>query len=223
MLDTGFIRIPGDVGNPATFDYPVRHKIINAATTARIVQRERPDPVLADRFIEAARQLEKQGATGLISSCGYLSVLQDEVARAVSIPVILSSLSLIPMLQCSLGHQTVGVITADETQLSPDAFSSVNINPESLQIAGMESSKAFTEYILNSSATGPDVNRLRHDLETIAGNLLDANPTVSVLVLECTNLQPYAALLNRQFKLPVVGIVNAANLLWEISHPRNFQ
>ena len=223
MLDTGFQRIPGDVGNPVTFNYPVRYKIIKAATAASIVHSERPDIVLVNGFVDAARQLEAEGAIGLISSCGFLSVLQDDVANAVSIPVILSSLSLIPIMQSSMGHKSVGVIAADQTQLSPDAFSIVNIEPDSVYVTGMQSSKAFTELIFDSSGKDPDKQRLCQDLVDTARKLLNTNPTISILVLECTNLQPYAATLNKELKLPVVGIVNAANLLWEISRPCDFQ
>ena len=223
MLNTEFQRIPGDVGNPSTFNYPVRYKILKAATTARIVNSERPDSVLVNDFIDAARELEAEGAIGLISSCGFLSVLQDEVANAVSIPVILSSLNLIPIMQSSLGHRSVGVITADETQLSSKAFSTVNIDPQSVCVAGMQSSKAFAEFIFESPGSGPDKQQLCDDLVDTAQKLLTTKPDISIIVLECTNLQPYAAILNKELKLPVVGIVNAANLLWEISQPHDFQ
>lgn len=223
MLDTGFQRIPGDVGNPDTFGYPVSYKTVKDASAARIVHSERPDSVLVNGFVEAARQLEAEGAIGLISSCGFLSVLQDDVASAVSIPVILSSLSLIPIMQSSIAHKPVGVITADETQLSADAFSAANIKPDSVCVAGMQSSRAFTEFIFDSPGNGLDKNKLCHDLVDTARKLLNTNPAISMLVLECTNLQPYAATLRYQLNLPVVGIVNAANLLWEISQPGDFQ
>ena len=32
MLDTRFPRIPGDVGNPATWDFPVRYRVVEGAT-----------------------------------------------------------------------------------------------------------------------------------------------------------------------------------------------
>ena len=222
MLDTSFQRIPGDVGNPETFDYPVRYKIVEDATATRIVNIERPDDALASRFIDAARELEAQGAIGLISTCGFLSVLQNEVARAVSIPVMLSSLSLIPLLQLSYGYKSVGVITADETQLSDQALSAVGVEPQSVFIGGMRSSRIFKDFIFNSSGHPPDKHGLGADLLGIAKKLRDTNPDISVMVLECTNLQPYAPALHEQLKLPVAGIINAANFLWEISQPQRF-
>ena len=226
MLDTGFERFPGDVGNPLTFNYPVRYKIIEGATATRIVNVERPDVALVGRFVDAARELEADGAIGLISSCGFLSILQLEVANAVSIPVMLSSLNLIPLMQMSLGTKAIGVITADETQLSSDALKAVNIKPDNICIVGMQSSIIFTDFIFASSARVLDeaLNKqgLCNDLIANAEKLLESNPDISALVLECTNLQPYAAILCSQLKLPVIGIVNAANFLWEISQPRQY-
>ena len=222
MLDTEFQRVPGDVGNHTTFNYPVRYKIIKGATPMQIVNVECPDKILVDRFIEGAQELEAQGAVGLISSCGFLSILQDEVAQSVSIPVILSSLNLIPLLQSSAGHKRVGVITADQTQLSAQALSNVNILPDSVCVIGMQSSSAFTQFIFGSADKKPDKLSLSNDLVTIANTLLSIHPQISVIVLECTNLQPYAASLNKALQLPIVGIVNAANLLWEMSSPRDY-
>ena len=222
MLDTAFTRVEGDVGNPDTFNYPVRYKKIKGATAARIVNVESPDEVLVSRFIEAARELEADGAVGLISSCGFLSVLQNQIANSVNIPVILSSLNLIPLMQSSLGHKAIGVITADDTQLSTQALAAGNIVPDSVHVTGMQSSKVFVEFIFESSNVDPDKQRLSQDLIDVAKTLLNTSPAVSILVLECTNLQPYAATLNKALKLPVIGIVNAANLLWEISQPLEF-
>ena len=55
MLDTRFPRGVGDIGNPATFDFPVRYKTAHGASPQRVV-RER-DPALLRPFIDAGRVL----------------------------------------------------------------------------------------------------------------------------------------------------------------------
>lgn len=37
MLDTIFPRIKGDIGNPATFDFPVRYRVVKGASPERMV------------------------------------------------------------------------------------------------------------------------------------------------------------------------------------------
>ena len=95
MLDTSFPRIPGDVGNIRTYNFPVRTKTVAGATVQRVVFEA--DPSLLDAFIGAARELEAAGVAAITSSCGFLSPLQEGVARAVQVPVFLSSLMQAPL------------------------------------------------------------------------------------------------------------------------------
>ena len=37
MLDTRFPRLPGDIGNPATFAFPVRYSVVAGASPSRVV------------------------------------------------------------------------------------------------------------------------------------------------------------------------------------------
>ena len=51
-LDTVFPRVPGDVGNATTFDFPVRFRVVTGASPKRVVHEQ--DPALLKPFIEAA-------------------------------------------------------------------------------------------------------------------------------------------------------------------------
>ena len=85
MLDTVFPRIPGDIGNAATFSFPVRYKVVKGASPQRVVKEA--DTRLLEPFIEAARSLEKEGVKAIGTSCGFLAIFQRELADAVDIPV----------------------------------------------------------------------------------------------------------------------------------------
>ena len=60
MLDTRFPRLPGDVGHPASFSMPVRHRVVTGASPQRVVRQA--DPALLAPFIAAARSLVAEGA-----------------------------------------------------------------------------------------------------------------------------------------------------------------
>jgi hypothetical protein len=47
MLQTGFPRLPGDVGHPATFTMAVRRRIVAGATPRRLVRDADPAALLA--------------------------------------------------------------------------------------------------------------------------------------------------------------------------------
>ena len=50
MLDTNFPRIPGDIGNALSFDFPVLYKIVEGASVARVV--DEGDTELLTPFID---------------------------------------------------------------------------------------------------------------------------------------------------------------------------
>ena len=52
MLDTQFPRIPGDMGNAATFDFPVLYHRVRGASPDRVVRHGQQE--LLPAFIEGA-------------------------------------------------------------------------------------------------------------------------------------------------------------------------
>ncbi len=54
MLETEFPRVHGDVGNAATFDFPVLYKVVPGATSYRIVREQGAG--LDDTSVDAARE-----------------------------------------------------------------------------------------------------------------------------------------------------------------------
>ena len=111
MLDTRFPRPPGDVGNATTWPFPTQYRIVKGTDTSRIMG-EAPDPTLLEPFLEAARDLELHGVRAITTSCGFLAVFQRELAAAVSVPVLTSSLLQVPIVSRLLRpDQKVGVLT----------------------------------------------------------------------------------------------------------------
>jgi len=70
------------------------------------------DPALLQPFVDAAVQLAGQGAAMITTSCGFLSVFQQELAAAVSVPVLTSALAQVPLAASAIGRdQRVGILT----------------------------------------------------------------------------------------------------------------
>src|SRR3990170_8394775 len=102
-------RIPGDVGNAETFDFPVRYAVVPEFNG---IAHRRADPALVEPFVHAVRSLEEAGVLAVTTSCGFLAFYQDVVASSVNIPVFTSSLLLVPMVFRMAGRKGyVGVIT----------------------------------------------------------------------------------------------------------------
>jgi hypothetical protein len=90
ILDTRFPRLFGDAGNAATWPFPVRLRIVRAATPARVVH-DRAEG-LVDAFINAGRELAADGVAGVTTTCGFLCLHQARIAAALQVPFASSSL-----------------------------------------------------------------------------------------------------------------------------------
>jgi len=116
MLDTRFPRIPGDMGNATTFDFPVRYHRVTGASPDRVVRQGQRE--LLPAFVEGARFLEREGVRAITTNCGFLAKFQPELAASVSVPVFTSSLLLVPLVQRMLpAGRAVGVLTVNAASL----------------------------------------------------------------------------------------------------------
>ena len=123
MLDTQFPRPPGDVGHPDAFGVPTQRCIVNGAWPEKIVQSAAG--LRAGRVVtpiaQLVRRLEQDGARAITTSCGFLVLLQKELQATVKIPVVTSSLLLVPGLLAL--HDKVGVLTISASKLGAEHLS----------------------------------------------------------------------------------------------------
>src|SRR2546428_2839481 len=109
MLDTRFPRIPGDMGNAATFPFPVRYHRVSGADPDLVVRRGAEG--LLPAFVQGARALEGEGVGAITTSCGFLAKYQQELAAAVRVPVFTSSLLMVPLVHRLLPAGRRGRVT----------------------------------------------------------------------------------------------------------------
>ena len=211
MLDTRFPRIVGDMGNATTFPFPVRYHRVTGASPERVVRGGAAGLLAA--FVEGARALEHEGAGAITTNCGFLVTFQRELAAAVSVPVFTSSLLLVPLVHRMLAPgRRVGVLTVNAASLTPEHLESAGIGPDvPLAIAGLEGEKEFTRVLLGDELE-LDVDLAREEHVRVARRLIAERPDVGAIVLECTNMPPYAADIQRETGLPVFDIVSLVRM-----------
>ncbi|MCR9136027.1 MAG: aspartate/glutamate racemase family protein [Alphaproteobacteria bacterium] len=203
MLETQFPRIYGDIANANTWPFPVQYRIVRGATPDKVV---RNDPLaLVDGFIAAAQDLVASGCDGLTTNCGFLALIQDKVSAAVPVPVATSSLMQIPLVQHMLPKgKRVGVITISKTDLSEAHLHAAGASPDT-PIVGTDDGRAFTHGILDDQPS-IDFEACRLDLLDAGRELVTAHDNIGAIVLECTNMTPYAADIRKMTGLPVFSI-----------------
>ena len=200
ILDAAYPCIPGNVGNASTFPFPVRYKQVKEASIERLIKQK--DITLLEPFIDAAIELQEEGVKAITGACGFMALFQREVSDAIDVPVFLSSLLQIPFIY-QIKKQKIGIITADSKSLTPEHFISVGVNKEiPLLIGGMEDQKEFREAILEEKGT-LDSDLIEIEVVGVAKKLITENPDIGALVLECSDLPPYAHAIQKEVNLPI--------------------
>jgi len=208
-LETAFPCLPGDLGSPATFEFPVLHRVVTAASVDDIVHRRRD--TLLPAFVDAGKRLADAGCVGIATTCGFLVRWQRELTEALPVPVLTSALLQVPMIERTLPKgQRVGVVTDSAADLGADALAAAGVHPYT-PIEGLDPDGYFAETIRFGRAH-VDPERLADDTVAAARRLVGAHRDLGAIVLECASMPPYRDPVQEAVGLPVF---DAAQLtLW---------
>jgi Asp/Glu/hydantoin racemase len=212
MLDTRFPRIRGDMGNATTFPFPVRYHRVTGADPDRVVRRGAEG--LLPAFVDGARALEREGVGAITTNCGFLVKYQAELGAAVRVPVFTSSLLLVPLVQRMLpAGRRVGIMTVNAATLTREHLRGAGIGDDvALAVIGLETEKEFTRALLDNELE-LDVDQAREEHVRVARRLVSEHPDVGAIVLECTNMPPYTADIQRETGRPVFDIVSLVTMV----------
>lgn len=204
ILDAAYPCIPGNVGNASTYDYPVRYQEVEGASIDRLLNQR--DPALCEAFIAAAVDLQNRGVRAITGACGFMALFQEEIAAAVDIPVFVSSLIQIPFMHAITGKR-VGIITANADRLKPRHFEACKVSASiPLAIGGMEGCEEFRTSILEEKGT-MDSAAIEREVCNVAQKLMEAYPDIGSILLECSDLPPYAHAIQRVTGVPVFDFI----------------
>jgi hypothetical protein len=220
MLEARFPRIPGDMGNATTWPFPVLYRVVRGASPEKVVLQDARG--LLPDFIEGARDLVRLGAEALTTNCGFLSLFQQDLATAVGVPVATSSMMQVPWVQATLPPgKRVGLVTVSGSTLTPPHLASVGV-PLDTPIVGTENGREFFRVLIKAEADDMDVALAEQDIVEAGKVLVAKHPDVGAIVLECTNMPPYAAALQAAVGVPVYDIYSMITWFHAGLRPRVF-
>jgi hypothetical protein len=200
ILDASYPCVPGNVGNASTFPFPVRYEKIEGASIDRLINQR--DPELVIPFIDAAQRLYEAGVHAITGACGFMAFFQQEVQQALKIPVFLSPLLQLPFMYQTTGKK-VGIITADAGNLFPKHFASTGVPKDfPMAIAGMENQPEFSSAVLKEKGT-LDSDIIENEIVVVVKELVHQHPDIGSILLECSDLPPYAHAVQTAVGLPV--------------------
>jgi len=219
VLDLWYPLLPGNVANASTFDFPVRYKILKGTTIKQIMSH---DPALLDLIIEEGRELEKDGARAIVGSCGYFGYYQKEAAAKLDVPVFLSSLLQTPIIKRALEpNQKVGIVCADSEALSSDVLRACGVDDVSdVVIVGAQDLPEFKNILQCTGHFNPA--KLEQELVELSKKLVAENPEVGAILLECSDMPPFAWAIQNATALPVFDFITLTNWVYNAVVRRPF-
>ncbi len=196
---------PGTPGNPTTFPHPVMYQIVPGVDISSL--RNLNDPDSSGPFLEAGRALVARGACAIAGNCGLMIVHQAALTRALPVPVMMSSLLQLPLLQQMLGPEgKIGILAASRYGLKPRhiemATGGVPIN---FALGTMDDCPSFRAAVGDGNGE-LDFEKAEAEAVSVARDLVSQNPGIGVILLECVDLPPYAAAIQAATGLAVFDI-----------------
>ena len=217
-LDVWYPYMPGNVANASTYDFPVLYHIIKGSTVPQILN---ADPSLLDLIVAGGQELERQGCRAIVGACGYFGHFQKAASQRLTVPTYLSSVLQVPiMMQGLKPDQKVGIVCANAPTFTPDLMSQCGITDQSrVVIIGAQECPEFHNIFdgtghFNSYKVGQEIVGLAKDL-------VSQNPEVGAILLECSDMPPYARAVQNAVRRPVFDFISLINWVYNgvVRHP----
>ena len=125
-----------------------------------------------------------------------------------------------PTINSEAGIAALGTLKSLVEYAHPDHLTQAGV-PGEVPIGGTEDGLEFSRVILNDEPE-MDVDLARRDNVEAALDLVGKNRNVGAIVLECTNMVPFAADIHRATGCPVFSIYNFAIWFQAGLLPRRF-
>jgi hypothetical protein len=212
-LDTVFPRIPGDVGNATTFDFPVRFSVVRGASPKRVVHEQ--DPALLKPFVEAAQELEAAGCRAITTTCGFLALFQKEMAAAVGVPLFTSSLLQVPIVYRMLQPgQIIAILTAHSDAMNPRVLEAVGADGVPHVVGGSQVAPDFYNVFVQNR-DWIDTDKCESQLVALATGMIEKHPQIGAFVCEGTNFSSWGRAIQQATRRPFFDIVTMTRWIYD--------
>jgi hypothetical protein len=217
QLPANIPMLPGDMGNPTTFDFPVLYELLEGVDPFWVLS-DKPHPVVLEKTIAACKKFTMQGVRTIIGNCGFFANYQPEVAKALDTGVQFfnGSLMQVPMLLTSVGSdKKVGVLTANAELLIPSpALKNSGVAAEDMDrvvIYGNEKGEQMNNITGETGRFSPKA--FEKELVDLATRMVEEHPDVGAVVLECTEFPPHAFAIQDAIRRSVWDFTTMTNFM----------
>jgi len=213
-LDYDYPPALGDIDNAETFTYNVYYRVVPGLTFEMCKSGKLSEDV-QDGLCEAVDYLENEkGVSGITGDCGFMMFFQSLVRSHTKKPVFLSPLTQLPAVTSAYSeNEKIIIMTSNGKSLEPmrDLIRKecgVDTQQERYIIVGCEDVDGFEAVNLGEKV---DVAKCTSGIIQKAMDILQEHPTARAIVLESTELPPFADALRFYTRIPVYDAITNAN------------
>lgn len=202
--DVWYPMVPGNVVNAWTYDFPVRMKAVKGLDTPTL---HSGSPKAFEEILKAAKELEKEGCRAISGACGFFAHFQKQLAAEMDIPVAVSSLVQLPWIRAlSKEESKIGIMTANAAAMNDELFAHCGVERgNDLVVADLRYGESFCSIMEDKG--GFDNAGVMKDVVSAAKQMVDENPDIGAILLECSDMPPYAYAIQAVTGRPVFDFI----------------
>lgn len=213
LVPMGLMQLESLVGNstnPNSYTFPVKFVPVPGACTETIIIS--PSREVLERMIQIGKELEQEGIKAISTSCGFNAIFQQELANALSIPVFSSALLQVPFVQNIVGRKNgVVVLTANKNSLTDAHMEACGITDDmNVYVYGLEDAEQWKK-IFEEPDKAFDMSIVEEEIIGTARKAVSQHPDTKAIVLECTDLPPFAQKIREETGLLVFDFNSMVN------------
>mmetsp|Transcript_44552 Transcript_44552/g.117735 ORF Transcript_44552/g.117735 Transcript_44552/m.117735 type:complete len:769 (-) Transcript_44552:210-2516(-) len=212
-LDYNYPPAAGDTDCPGSFGYDVTYRVVPGLTFELVQAGKIPEKV-ERAFADAIKFLEMKGVNAITGDCGFMMAFQVLARKIATAPVFMSSMVQCPLIACAYdpGDQIL-VLTANEKSLSVQKEVLLNscgfdVDEDRFIIKGCQDIPGF-DAVSRGEAVPLDI--VQPGVVRMTMEIIKQYPKINAILLECSELPPYADALRAATGLSVFDAITAAD------------
>merc|ERR1719329_789660 len=212
-LDYNYPPAAGDIDCPGSYGYDVVFRVI-PGLTFEMAQSGRMTRAVTEEFKAGIKWLESKGASGITGDCGFMMAFQPIARQVATVPCFMSSMVQCPMVSVAFDkYDKILILTANGATLKPQKDTLLSqcgfdVDDSRFIIMGCQDVPGFDAVSLGEKV---DVEIVTPGIVKMTMGILNRQPAIRAIILECTELPPYADALRRATNLPVWDAITNAD------------
>ncbi|CAK8990690.1 unnamed protein product [Durusdinium trenchii] len=212
-LDYDYPPAPGDSDCPGSFGYDVFYRCV-PGLTFEMCQSGAFTEMVERRFADAIKHLEARGVSAITGDCGFMMAFQVLARKIAKKPIFMSSMVQCPIIAASLDpDDDVLILTANDKSLKPQkeillTSCGFDVTQDRFHIHGCQDVPGFEAVALGQKVP---LETVQPGIVKLVQEILEQKPQIRAILLECTELPPYADALRYFTGLPVWDAITAAD------------